>query len=100
MQFPSSQPRSGVPVEPSYRQLRRAKAEEEKRWQVEPTRSGPLGAWLNLAAPPPVSALASFAERERQRKAELSAYVAFGVFLIGRAAATSIQSVGQVATGC
>lgn len=85
MQSPSPQRRSGTPVQASYRQLRRAKAAEEQRWQVEPTRSGLLGAWLNLAAPPPASALASFAERERLRKAELSAYVAFGVFLIGLA---------------
>jgi hypothetical protein len=85
MQSPPSPRRSDVRVEPSFKQLRRAKAVEDQRWQVQPGRTGILGTWLNLAAPPPISALATYEERERQRKAELSAYVALGVIIIGLA---------------
>jgi hypothetical protein len=74
-----------VAVSPSYKGLRRAKAAQDDRWKLEGGRRGLLGVWLNLTAPPPASALASVAERERLRKAELSAYVAFGILLLGLA---------------
>jgi hypothetical protein len=72
-----------TPVAASFRELRRARAAVDERWKVDQGRKGVLGAWLALTAPPPASALASLTERERLRKAELSAYVLFGILLIG-----------------
>lgn len=83
MQSIGSERPARVGVSPSFRELRRAREAQEKRWQVEGGRRGILGAWLNLTAPPPASSLASLSERERLRKAELSAYVLFGVLLTG-----------------
>jgi hypothetical protein len=85
MQYgPQDRPPS-VAVKPSYKALRRTKADQDERWKLDGGRRGLLGAWLNFAAPPPASSLASLTERERLRKAELTAYVAFGVMLIGLA---------------
>jgi hypothetical protein len=70
-------------VNASYRELRRERAERERRWKVEEERTGAVGAWLALTAPPQAPTSASVAERERRRKAELSAYVIFGVLLMG-----------------
>lgn len=50
----------------------------------EPRRSvrrGIRGWWLNLTAPPPLTGIPSMAERERQRKAELTSYSILAVFL-------------------
>ena len=71
-------------VNASYRQLRRERATREQRWKVEEERHGVLALWLALTAPPlALSSAATLAEHERRRKAELSAYVLFGVLLMG-----------------
>jgi hypothetical protein len=71
-------------VKASYRQIQRARATRQQRWKVEEERHGVLALWLALTAPPLALAPAtSVAERERRRKAELSAYVLFGVLLTG-----------------
>jgi hypothetical protein len=70
-------------VNASYRQFRRKRATQAERWKVEGERRGVLALWLALTAPPLTLSSASLVERERRRKAELSAYVLFGVLVTG-----------------
>lgn len=84
MQHTREQARPTAQVKASYRELRRAREEKERRWQVDRGRHGLMAWWLDLVAPPPPPT-ASLDQQERQRKAELSAYVLLGLLVMGLA---------------